>query len=114
MNEPNKEAATGYGKIVTVGTVATAVTAIGHDYLNPEAFDMITRFGLPLVLLAIVTKYSMSLISSKDAEIKRLNEARVRDTLNHADRLYKVTAAAQKMVDQNNETLDLVARNNQP
>ena len=73
---------------------------------------MITRFGLPLVLLAVVTKYSWALIADKDAEIKRLNEARVRDTLNHAERLYKVTAAAQHIVDQSNATLDAVVEGN--
>lgn len=109
MTDKKKDAA-GYGTIVTAGAVATTAAAVGHEYLNDQVFDMITRFGLPLVLLAIVTKYSMGLITTKDAEIKRLNEARVRDTLNHAERLYKVTAAAQRMVDQNNETLDVVAR----
>ena len=109
MGDKKKEAY-GYGKIVGVGTAATLTAILGSEFLNDRVFDMITRFGLPLVLLAVVTKYSWTLLSDKDAEIKRLNEARIRETLNHAERLYKVTATAQKMVDQNNATLDAVAR----
>ncbi len=111
--ENKKAEAVGYGKIVGFGTLATVVAGAGSEFLNGEMVDIITRVGLPMVLLAVVVKYSMNVIALKDAEIKRLNEARIRDTLHHAERLYKVTTATHKLASENNTTLDTVSRSNQ-
>lgn len=107
----SKKSAPGYGKIIGLGSIATIAGGLGSEFLNSQLVDVATRVGLPLVLLAIMTRYSWAMIADKDAEIKRLNEARIRETLNHADRLYKVTAAARKMADQSTATLGALTRN---
>lgn len=74
--------------------------------MDPTTFGQLaSHYGVPVALLAVVLYYHVRVVKEKDAEIARLNEARVGESRNSAQRVLEQNRILVDTMRETNNTL---------
>ena len=79
--------------------------------MGEELLRLLTDFGLPTALLFGLAAYHIKIIRQKDAEIVRLNEARIGERNEATNQLLGIVSDFNSLQDESNKTLALLADN---
>lgn len=77
--------------------------------MSDLVFQLLAQFGLPTTMLIGLAWYHVKVIKSKDAEISRLNDARVNEKEEATDRLLGMLQEFNQLQEQQTQTLTLLA-----
>jgi len=70
--------------------------------------DLASRLGVPIALLAIVATYHVRVIREKDAELARINEMRVKESREIADKMVERDKTFLEMLGEVDRTLSML------
>jgi hypothetical protein len=71
--------------------------------------QLLTNFGLPTTLLLLVGWYHVRTVGKKDAEIKRLNDERIKEKDGETGRALSMQADFMQLQGEQQQTLSLIA-----